>query len=55
MNRTTLVLASFFFALLAPGTILSQEGATVRLVLKGHDPVAYFTDSKPVKGDPKIS
>ena len=25
----------------------------VRLVLKGYDPVAYFTESKPVKGDPK--
>ena len=27
----------------------------VRLVLKGYDPVAYFTDGKPVQGDPKIS
>ena len=27
----------------------------VRLVLQGHDPVAYFTDGKPVKGDPRFS
>ena len=27
----------------------------VRLVLKGHDPVAYFTDGKPVQGDPKYA
>ncbi|MFN0044289.1 MAG: YHS domain-containing (seleno)protein [Alphaproteobacteria bacterium] len=25
------------------------------MVLKGYDPVAYFTEGKPVKGDPKIS
>jgi len=27
----------------------------VRVVLKGHDPVAYFTEAKPVKGDPQYS
>jgi YHS domain-containing protein len=27
----------------------------VRLVLKGYDPVAYFTEGKPMKGDPKYS
>jgi YHS domain-containing protein len=26
-----------------------------RVVLKGYDPVAYFTDSKPVKGTPSIN
>ena len=26
-----------------------------RLVLKGHDPVAYFVDGRPVKGDPKLA
>ena len=25
------------------------------MVLKGHDAVGYFTERKPVKGDPKIS
>ena len=55
MNRTTLVLASSFITLFAHATAMSQEAASPRLVLKGHDPVAYFTDSKPVKGNPKIS
>jgi YHS domain-containing protein len=27
----------------------------MRVALKGHDPVAYFTEGKPVKGDPKFS
>jgi YHS domain-containing protein len=27
----------------------------LRVVLKGHDAVAYFTEGKPVKGNPKIS
>ena len=27
----------------------------VRVVLKGHDPVAYFTQAKPMKGDPQHS
>jgi hypothetical protein len=26
-----------------------------RVVLKGYDPVAYFTEGKPVKGDPRFS
>jgi YHS domain-containing protein len=30
-------------------------GDTARLVLKGYDPVAYFTEGKPVKGDPGYS
>ncbi|MGH8674077.1 MAG: YHS domain-containing (seleno)protein [Burkholderiales bacterium] len=55
MNRTSLVLASAFVAVFAHGTALSQDAGTLRVVLKGHDPVAYFTDGKPVKGDPKIS
>ncbi|MGH8674079.1 MAG: YHS domain-containing (seleno)protein [Burkholderiales bacterium] len=54
MRRTILILVSSFFALLMQGTVLSQEPGAPRLVLKGHDPVAYFTDSKPVKGDPKV-
>ncbi len=33
----------------------SDPSKPLRVVLKGHDPVAYFTDGKPVKGDPKIS
>ena len=42
------------------GSLWLASGAVVqagdeRLAIKGHDPVAYFTDGKPVKGDPKIS
>jgi len=33
----------------------NDQSKPVRVVLKGHDPVAYFTARKPVKGDPKIS
>jgi len=33
----------------------ADQSKPVRVVLKGHDPVAYFTERKPVKGDPKIS
>ena len=47
------------FALLAlPGAAsFAQSDASkpLRVVLKGHDPVAYFTEGKPVKGDAKIS
>ena len=31
------------------------QDASARIVLKGHDPVAYFTEGKPVKGDAKYS
>ena len=27
----------------------------IRVVLKGYDPVAYFTEGKPTKGDPKYT
>jgi YHS domain-containing protein len=31
-----------------------SDGADHKLMLKGHDPVAYFTDAKHVLGDPAI-
>ena len=31
----------------------SEQPTPLRLVLKGYDPVAYFTDSKPVPGKPE--
>ena len=31
------------------------EGADTKLMLRGNDPVGYFTASKPVKGDPAIA
>ena len=46
-----------FILLVLPTAVHAQNGASKqpRVVLKGHDPVAYFTERKPVKGDPKIS
>ena len=38
-----------------PAAGLAQDKSSVRVILKGHDPVAYFTDSRPVKGSPEIS
>jgi YHS domain-containing protein len=32
----------------------STDGADTRLMLEGHDPVAYFTQNAAVKGDPAI-
>ena len=31
-----------------------SDGADSRLMLKGYDPIAYFTDGKPVPGKPEI-
>lgn len=31
-----------------------SDGADSRLMLKGYDPVAYFTDGKPIVGKPEI-
>ena len=43
------VLASATFAAhLLAGSFYEREGAAIR----GYDPVAYFTDNKPVKGSP---
>ena len=40
--------------LLSFTTVFAQDKAA-RVILKGHDPVAYFTDGKPVKGSPDLS
>lgn len=61
MNPSRAFLQQIFLAfvfLLLPGAASfaqSDPSKPLRVVLKGHDPVAYFTESKPVKGDPKIS
>ena len=34
---------------------LPAAAQNVRVVIKGYDPVAYFTDGKPMKGDPKLA
>ena len=39
----------------AAGFAQSDQSKPSRVVLQGHDPVAYFTERKPVKGDSKIS
>jgi YHS domain-containing protein len=43
-------------ALAGCGTVMStvKDGADDDLMLGGNDPVAYFTASRPVKGDPAI-
>jgi YHS domain-containing protein len=47
----------FALALLALPTLAVQAGEYFEkdgLALRGHDPVAYFTEGKPVKGDPQF-
>ena len=47
---------SFALALLFAGaTATSALADNIRVVLKGYDPVAYFTEGKPMKGDPKYA
>lgn len=40
---------------LSLGTATAAFADNVRVVLKGYDPVAYFTDGKPTKGEPKYA
>ncbi len=43
--------------ILLPSGLSLAQGNPVeppRVILKGHDPVAYFTDKRPVKGAPNI-
>jgi hypothetical protein len=51
--NSTLLRALLGFVLFVPSLAWAQD--TVRVVLRGYDPVGYFTDGKPVRGDPKIS
>lgn len=48
-----LVLA-LVFAMLPSAVAWAQSSAPLRVVLSGHDPVAYFVDGRPVKGSPEI-
>ena len=54
MNLRYLLAALFALALLFVPLAASVAQDT-RVVLKGYDAVAYFTDGKPIKGDPAIS
>lgn len=38
----------------APVFAQSKSGAEPRVALKGYDPVAYFTEQRPVKGTPEF-
>ena len=49
------VAVAFLLLPVATGFAQSDSSKPPRVVLKGHDPVGYFTERKPVKGDPKIS
>ncbi len=42
-------------AFLSASVFAQVTGSEPRLVLKGHDPVAYFTEGKPVKGSPQFA
>jgi len=61
MNVTRVFAERIFLALvflLLPGAASfaqSDSSKPLRVVLKGHDPVAYFTEGRPVMGVPKIS
>ena len=57
MTRSIPILGSLLLsvALVVQGAPPTQVAGAMRVVLKGHDPVAYFTDGKPVKGDPRFS
>ena len=61
MNQPRAFLQRMFLTMLLlvlPGAAgFAQDGPAKgpRVMLKGYDPVAYFTEKKPVKGDPKFS
>ncbi|MFZ2648997.1 MAG: YHS domain-containing (seleno)protein [Burkholderiaceae bacterium] len=49
------IVVAFALLVIALGASLAQSNsAALRVVLKGHDPVAYFTEGRPVKGSPSI-
>ncbi len=56
MNVFRFCVAALYAALLsACGSMNAvSDGADARLMLRGHDPVAYFTAGKATKGDPAI-
>ena len=53
--RISALLSRASLAMLVSASIVAAQDRAPRVVLKGHDPVAYFTEGKPVKGDPRIS
>ena len=61
MNPSRVFLRQILLAVaftLVPGAANFAQGnpsSTPRVVLSGHDPVAYFTEGRPVKGSPQFS
>jgi len=53
MKTTKTLIAAFAAFFVFAATPAAAQN--VRVVLKGHDPVAYFTEGKPMKGDAKFS
>jgi len=50
--RKSLMLAGLAAAIFLGWNAVAQAGE-VRIALKGYDPVAYFTDERPIVGDPR--
>lgn len=55
MNPTRALLLAAAALSCASALAQTPPDAAPRVVLKGYDPVAYFTDSKPTKGSPDHS
>lgn len=51
LRLTILFLFSITTAFAQKSAVYAPDGKAI----KGYDPVAYFTESKPVQGDPKVS
>ena len=55
MNRRSFVVVlSSLVAIVAFGLSAAAEKAVRRLAIKGYDPVAYFTEKRPMIGDPRF-
>ena len=55
MKRRHALVASLLGAALLSSPLSAVHAQQTRVVLKGYDTVAYFTDGKPVQGDPRIT
>jgi YHS domain-containing protein len=58
--KTILIAAGVALAILAPAAASAQKapvytGLVSSLAVSGHDPVAYFTQGRPVKGDARFT
>lgn len=56
----TIVFLAIVSALATPGAVWAKDAPIYtrlfsKVAVSGYDPVAYFTENKPVKGDPKFS